>query len=301
MSTEDRVPSCTVQFAQGLMSDGFEGRQLVSVDLKAPTSLTLLEHVQTSVKGRLGVDSLGVDIVDAHDVPIKSNIELCQALVNKDRMPLKALPSQATEENLERHAEELYELRAQVLGERLASLEHRMASYESDGPAPLSERLEALAECMSQERSTREDASAAFAEKLEAVAELVERVASDAIAPLAGTRALVDTTALADSGGIDTHEQDVATMFDEPSLRPSTCAAALRAVYSDISAVRETQRQQIVKVAEGTRQLGQELPRRTVVFTRKGSQSKGTARRRCFPSTARSKNLTNSRWTNSVC
>mmetsp|Transcript_60399 Transcript_60399/g.112125 ORF Transcript_60399/g.112125 Transcript_60399/m.112125 type:complete len:794 (-) Transcript_60399:195-2576(-) len=96
---------------------------IVSVSMEQPD---LLEHLRTAVKGQLATDDVQIDLADARGMRIQSNSELYQAIAAKDRMPLKAVPSDSSTELTAHGAEQLHELRTQVVNERVTALERRI-------------------------------------------------------------------------------------------------------------------------------------------------------------------------------
>jgi len=86
----------------------------------------MLEHVRTAVKGQLATDDVQIDLADARGMRIQSNSDLFQAIAAKDRMPLRALPSELSTELTAQGAEQLLELRTQIINERMTALERRI-------------------------------------------------------------------------------------------------------------------------------------------------------------------------------
>jgi len=240
---------------QGVDSDG----HLVSVDLWSPSTLTLLERVQGAVHQELGSTGLSADIVDAQGLPVTTNAELCRAMVCSDRTPLQAIPSKASTELINQYSEELQDLRAQVVKERLVSLERKLET--------------AIAE-VAQERAARETSITSISERLEAIADLVGKVASDCAEQVVDC-AKLERQALEGNGNgeIARLRQETQACEDRAKTVEARCEAlisaqvasarehesAIRTVSGDVMAVCEAHRQQILKVTEGMTELGREL------------------------------------------
>mmetsp|Transcript_68809 Transcript_68809/g.165167 ORF Transcript_68809/g.165167 Transcript_68809/m.165167 type:complete len:863 (+) Transcript_68809:117-2705(+) len=162
----------------------------------------LIEHVRTAVKGKLASDDVQIDLADAKGTRIQSNTELFQAMAAKDRMPLRALPSDLSTELTAQGVEQLHELRAQVLNERVAAVERRIdavaeevaselqslrasARSPSGGsahtltplmpPSSLEARLDCLAAEVATEQRLREEATNKVEDLLQVVLALARK------------------------------------------------------------------------------------------------------------------------------
>eukprot|EP00929_Paragymnodinium_shiwhaense_P043034 TRINITY_DN22182_c0_g2_i1.p1 TRINITY_DN22182_c0_g2~~TRINITY_DN22182_c0_g2_i1.p1 ORF type:complete len:906 (-),score=205.64 TRINITY_DN22182_c0_g2_i1:239-2956(-) len=253
-------------------ADG-SGRML-SVDLREAGELNAMERLQAAVQTELGSPGLKVEIHDAQGLRIDSNAELCQAMKIPERVPLVAVPSGDSAQELAKQSEQLNDLRMQVAGECITMLETR---------------LESLAVQLSQEREgrLRLDHRVGDIDRRLAVAEAGGGAASRQTSPQAVRTSPVGTRAGASRDRSNTtspqkvkadaaaREEEIRELRQEMEACVSRTATledkwntvatskqSVEAMSGDLTAVADLHRVQVIKVTEKMAEMGKELTAR---------------------------------------